>query len=126
MRVSVLFLILFISISSSGCVLVAYTALTGKPPPKMFGPLRYEVEHNVADIHEASLVTIRNLDLIIRDDDISRHDAVVKYEYNNGKSGRITIKAITERSSRVSIFIGELGNQEESEAIKRALSYNIQ
>ena len=122
MNIRILILLTIICFSASGCfVLLVGGAGAYVGTQYVNGVLFYDVRHPVSQVHEASLMALRDLDLLIMDDDISQREALVKFEYDDGKWGRIQIKAITEKVSSVKIRIGTLGNEEKATAVRKAL-----
>lgn len=121
MKLRLFLLLILSSVTAQGCfVLVAGTTLYGGMEYAK-GALTYRVQHSVSQSHEAGLMALRDLDLIILDDDIDQHSALIKFEYDDGAWGRIHVKAITEYVSELKIRIGTFGNESRALIVRQAL-----
>ena len=115
-------LILFVSVSSSGCVPLLIGAAAGASGiAYVRGVLVHNVDETVEDIHAATLAAAKGLGLIIVSDELNRHAAAVKAEYEDGKKVDIRVDAITEFVSKITIRVGLIGDLDESSFILSAI-----
>lgn len=114
--------LLCLLLSANGCfLLVAGTGIYAGME-YVNGALTYQVAHPVSQAHEAGLMALRDLDLMIMDDDIAQHEALIKFEYDDGAWGRIYIDAVTERVSEIKIRVGTFGDEAQARIVQEALA----
>jgi len=117
---------LILSLTTAGCVPLLIGAAAGAGGiTYVKGALVKNVDHPVKKAHKASLSALKSLKLFVRSDEFSRHSSVIKGEYTDGKSFQINIEALTERSSKITIRVGMLGDQEKSQIILNAIQKKL-
>ncbi len=121
MKIKLFILLFIVAFTTTGCFALLIGAGGYAGYQYVNGVLFYDVKHPVSQVHEAGLKALRDLDVLIVDDDVARHEAVLKFEYDDGKWGRIHIKAITERVASVKIRIGTFGDEERAMTVRWAL-----
>ena len=85
------------------------------------GSLARNVDESVEKIHKATLEALKDLNLFIMSDELNRHSASIRAEYEDTKKIHISIEALTEYVSEVRIRVGTFGDQDESNAILDAI-----
>lgn len=114
--------ILVLSLATAGCVPLMIGAAAGAGGITYAkGALVRNVNKPVSKVHKASLSALKSLELFITDDELNRHSAYVKAEYATGKKVKISIEALTERATKITIRVGIIGNQAKSQAIFNAI-----
>ncbi|MBN1870268.1 MAG: DUF3568 family protein [Candidatus Omnitrophica bacterium] len=89
------------------------------------GALVENVDESVEDIHQASLAALKDLGIFVKSDELNRHSAVIKAEYEGGEKVEIKADAITEFVSKISIRVGLIGDQEDSRLILNAIEKRL-
>ena len=117
--------VFFVTVAS-GCVPLLIGATVGAGGVAYVkGALVHNIDEPVEDIHKASLAAFKGLNLFVASDELNRHSAVIKAEYEDGKKIDIKIDAITEFVSKVTIRIGVIGDQEDSRLILNAIEKKL-
>lgn len=121
---SLICVILLITIT--GCVPLLIGAAAGAGSMTYVkGALIKNVDKPVAKVHKASLSAIEGLDLFITSDELNKHSAIIKAEYEDGKKVKVFIDALTERSSKITIRIGTFGDDDRSQVILTAIQKKL-
>ncbi|MCA9408414.1 MAG: DUF3568 family protein [Candidatus Omnitrophica bacterium] len=114
-KIAIAVLIGIVPIVTTGCIPLVLGAAAGAGGVVFIkGNLEKNLDSSVKQVHKASLAAMEKLDLFIVDDDLDVHDAKIKAEDFDGKSILITVKALTERSSKLTVRVGVLGDEERS------------
>ena len=107
---------------AAGCVPLLIGAAVGAGSMVyMNGSLVQNMDQTVEELHQAILDGLRSLDIFVLSDELNRHSAIVKAEYEDGRKVDIKVDAITEYVSKVTIRVGLLGDQEDSRLILEAI-----
>ena len=85
------------------------------------GSLVRNVDESVEKIHKATLNALKGLDLFITSDELNKHSANIRAEYEDAKKIHISIEALTEYVAQIKIRIGTFGDQDESHTILNAI-----
>jgi len=111
--------ILIISaLSFSGCFALLLGAAAGAGTVAWVnGDLEVNIDAPVDKVHSATVSGLKRLKLPVTTDLKDKHNAKVRSKYSDGKDVTIDILAITERTSKIKIRVGILGDQARSEAI---------
>ena len=89
------------------------------------GALIRNVDEQVDDIHSAALDAIKDLKLFVTEEEVGKRSVAIKAEYSDGRKVRIFIDALTEYASKITIRVGNFGNQDESQKILSAIEKNL-
>ena len=89
------------------------------------GALAKNVEHDLQDVHAATLKALKKLDLFVTADEVNKHDSKVHAEFQDGEKINIFLDAITEHNTKITIRIGVFGHQEKSQLILNAIELNL-
>ncbi len=120
---SALIIIVFVS---TGCVPLFLGAAAGAGSLGYArGSLEQAFDRPVQDIYEASLAGLKDRGLIVKDDDVDKHLAKIYFEFEDGKNGKIIVKAFTEKSSKIIIRIGVFGDEARANMILNAVLKNL-
>ena len=112
--------------TASGCIPLLIGAAAGAGGVAYVkGSLIENIDESVEDIHRASLDALTEMNVFVISDELNRHSAVIKAEYEDGKKINIKVDAITEFVSKVSIRIGTVGHQEDSRLILNAIEKKL-
>lgn len=119
-------ILVFFVTATSGCVPLLIGAAAGAGGiVYVQGALVENIDETVEDIHEASLAALEDLNLFVTSDELNRHSAQIRAEYENGKKVHIKVDAITEFVSKVTIRVGIIGDREVSFLILDAIGENL-
>ncbi len=116
------FILLFASMSASGCVPLLIGAAAGAGGVVWAkGSLEQNFDNTVDQLHRASLAGLRDVKCTVRNNQIRKHLAKIEFEFDDGQKGSINIKALTERSAKLKIRVGVLGDETKSNIILSAI-----
>lgn len=111
---------------NSGCVALLVGAAAGATGIAYFkGTLEANFDRSVKQIHQASIAALKDLKLIVKDEDLSQHSSKIMGEYDDGTKVQIDIEAFTEKSCKIKIRIGVFGNEEKSQIILNAIKKRL-
>jgi len=115
-----------ILITASGCIALLIGAAAGAGGVVYVkGELEKNFDATVAKVHKASIAGLKNLDMFILSDELNVHDASIRSEDAQGKKVTINIDALTERSSKIKIRVGLVGNKMKSQIILDAIERKL-
>ena len=118
--------LVFCLIATSGCVAVVAGAAVGAGGYAWVkSALIKEFDVSSVKLQEATRKALRDLDLDLLIDDSDRLTAKITSKFADGKSVGIAINAITERSSKIKIRVGWVGDKMKSEMILNAIESNL-
>lgn len=110
----------------SGCVAFAIGAAAGAGGyGYVKGSLQKNYDYSVVDLHKAALKAIKSLGIEKTDEELNRHSSYIKGVYEDGKKLKIVITALTERSAKIDIRIGILGDESASQMIMSGIEKNL-
>ena len=113
---------LFTIVTTSGCVPLLIGAAAGAGGVAWVkGSLEQNFDKPVADLHRAGQRGLKDIKCVIRSDEIRRHLAKIKFEFDDGESGTIHIRALTEHSCVLNIRVGILGDETKSHIVLNAI-----
>lgn len=109
-------------LTTSGCVPLLIGAAAGAGGVVWVkGGLEQNFDKTVEQLHRASLAGLRDIKCTVRTNQIRKHLAKVEFEFDDGQKGSINIKALTERSAKLKIRVGILGDETKSNIILNAI-----
>lgn len=109
-------------ITTQGCVPLLIGAAAGAGGVVWVkGSLEQNFDKSVDHLHRASLGGLRDVKCAVSSDQIRKHLAKIKFKFDDGQEGTINIKAMTERSSRLKIRVGILGDETKSQIVLNAI-----
>ncbi len=112
----------FLLIAASGCApLIVGAAVGAGSMAYAKGDLEKNLEYPVENVHSAALEGLKDLGVFVKADALNRHSANISGEFDDGKKIQIHITALTERSSKLVIRVGILGNEPKSRMILNAV-----
>ena len=85
------------------------------------GGLEQNFDKSVDQLHRASLAGLRDIKCAVSSGQIRKHLAKIKFKFDDGQEGTINISAMTERSSRLKIRVGILGDETKSQIVLNAI-----
>ena len=120
-------LCLFFAVSSlAGCIPLLVGAAVGAGSVAYIrGTLERNFDKSVAQLHDVTVSSLRELGLYIKEDVVRRHSARTEFEFEDGEKGTIEIEALTERSAKIKIRVGLLGDESKSKMILNVIEKNI-
>jgi len=89
------------------------------------GSLVRNVDEPVEKVHKAALAGLKKLGLFVTSDELDKHSSTIRAQYEDAKKVRVSIEALTEYVTQVSIRVGTFGNQDESYVILDAILEKI-
>ncbi|OGX30365.1 MAG: hypothetical protein A2705_04755 [Omnitrophica WOR_2 bacterium RIFCSPHIGHO2_01_FULL_52_10] len=111
-----------ILLTAQGCVPLLIGAAAGAGGVAWAkGSLEQNFDKTVDQLHRASLAGLRDIKCAVRNDQIRKHLAKIDFEFDDGQKGSINIKALTERSAKLKIRIGVLGDETKSHIVLNAI-----
>ena len=114
----VLLSFVFFAISVSGCAALLLGGAAGAGSVVYVkGQLKEDIAVNVTAVHGASISALKNLNLPIIEDNYDKLSARIKSRFASGEDVWIDIESITTESSRITIRVGILGDQNKSRQI---------
>ncbi len=115
-------ILLSILLTTQGCVPLLIGAAVGAGGVAWVkGGLEQNFDRSVDQLHRASLGGLRDIKCAVRLDQIRKHLAKIDFEFDDGQKATINIKALTERSAKLNIRIGVLGDETKSHIILNAI-----
>jgi len=109
-------------ITTSGCVALLIGAAAGAGGVAWVkGSLEQNFDNTVDQLHRASLSGLRDIKCATRSDQIRKHLAKIEFEFDDGQKGTINLKALTERSAKLKIRVGILGDETKSHIVLNAI-----
>jgi len=121
-KLSLNILCIFSLMTMAGCIPLLIGAVVGVGSVNYInGSLVRNVDETVEEIHKAALASLKDLGLFVTSDELSKHSAVIRAEYEDAKKIHISIEALTEYVAQIKIRIGTFGNQDESHTILDAI-----
>lgn len=125
-KLGALMVIVSLAMGCSGCVALLVGAAAGAGGVAYVqGGLEKNVDHSVAQAYKASLAALKSLDMFVTSKEQDPHSAKIKAEASDGKSVTIDIESLTERSSKIKIRVGIMGDQERSQIILNAIQRRL-
>ena len=122
----VLFMVLIITVSASGCVaVVSGAAGAGGGYIWANGVIIQEVDRTALEFYEATSAAVRDLGIIPTVDLHDRLSATIRGEFADGKDIWIDIVALTEQSARIKIRVGWFGDKLRSEMILNSIQTSL-
>jgi len=119
-------LLLVVVISSSGCVALFLGAAAGAGGVYYFkGNLEKNYDYSVSQVHDSVLAALKSLGTFIKEDELNKHSAAIKFEFEDGTKGRVEVIALTERASKLKVRIGVFGDEEKSRKILNEIEKNM-
>ena len=113
-------------VTTSGCVALLLGAVAGAGSVVYVkGELEKNLDATVVKMHKASLAGLKDLDMFVLSDELNVHNASIRSEDAQGKKVTIRIDALTERSSKIKIRIGIVGNKTKSQIILDAIERKL-
>jgi len=113
----------FFILTNAGCVALLLGAVAGAGGVAWVkGILEKNVDVSIEKTFNATKEGLRKLKLPVIEEKIDLHSATIKSEFSDGKNIGITIKALTERSTKIRIRIGLWGDRTKSEMILSAIT----
>ncbi len=109
-------------LTTSGCVPLLIGAAAGAGGVAWAkGSLEQNFDKTVDQLHGASLHGLKDIKCTVRLDQIRKHLAKIDFEFDDGQKGTINIKALTERSAKLNIRVGVLGDETKSQIVLNAI-----
>ncbi len=109
-------------VSQSGCVALLVGAAAGAGGIAYIkGTLEKNFDRPVKRAHKATLAALKDLKLVIKEEELNQHSSKIKAEYPDETKVYIDITALTEKSSTIKIRVGIFGDQDKSQMILNAV-----
>ncbi len=119
-------MMLILLLSTYGCVPLLIGAAVGAGSVEYIkGKLTARINKPVPKVYKTAMLALKKMGLIILDDEVSRHEAMIKFKFDDGKKGVINLNALTERACNLSIRIGFFGDETKSNMILTAIKRRL-
>lgn len=122
-------LLLVLAIQISGCaeaVLVGVGAASGAGAVLWAkGKMAEELDVSFSKAHRATLAALKDLELPINKDEKKGLKATIESKFPEGKHVWISVRAVTESSSKVSVRVGVFGDKARSQKIFEAIHQHV-
>ena len=122
-------LLLALAIQISGCaeaVLVGVGAAGGAGAALWArGRMEEELDISFSKVHTATLTALKDLELPIKKDSKDKLTAKIESQFSDGKYVWISIYALTESSSKITVRVGGLGDLSRSQKIFDAIHQHL-
>ncbi len=120
------FALIMLTLTTQGCFPLLVGAVAGAGGVSYVkGITEKNVDYSVKKVHKATLSACKKLKLFIKNDELNRHSALIKAEFQNGKKITVEIKALTERVSKITVKTGILGDEEKSRMILNTIEKKL-
>ena len=111
---------------NTGCIAMMLGAAMGAGGVAYFmGDLVKNLDHPVKDVHKATLRALKELHILVLDDDVDAHLARFKAKLEDGRDVSIYVKAFTEKASKIKIRVGVVGDELEANKILNAIEKKL-
>lgn len=118
--------LLTISLATSGCApLLVGAAIGAGGVAYAKGSLQQVFDEPVDKLYRAALSALRDTGCKIHSKNIRNRLAKIQFAFSDGKKGTIHIDPLTERSARLRIRVGVLGDETKSQIILNAISKHL-
>ncbi|HLF19141.1 MAG TPA: DUF3568 family protein [Candidatus Omnitrophota bacterium] len=112
--------------TTSGCFALLLGAAAGAVGTVYVqGDLQKSFERNIKDVHKVVLAVMKSMDILVKSDELNYADASVKGEYEDGEAVTVSIKALTEKTTKVTVRVGVFGDEVKSSELMNKLDRKI-
>jgi hypothetical protein len=110
----------------SGCVAFAVGAAAGAGGyAYVKGSLEKNYDHTVTEVHKAASKALRALDIQKTDSELNKHSSYIIGLLEEGKKVKVSVTALTERSSKLEIRVGLIGDKTVSRMILNSIEKHL-
>ena len=119
-------ILLILAVSNTACIPLLIGAAAGAGGVSYAkGALSKNLEADVEETYKAALKALKGLKMFIKSEELNKHDAVVKAEFEDGEEVKVFIDAVTEHVSKITIRVGFMGDQDASQVILNAIQKQL-
>jgi len=111
--------------TTTGCWFVVGAAGGAAGAVYVMGQLKDRLDAPVARVHDATVVTLKEMGLPIKEDKVDKLSAHVESEFADGQHVWITIEADGDEHSKITIRVGMTGDEPKSRAVLDALKAHL-
>ena len=112
--------------TASGCFALLVGAAAGAAGAVYVkGDLEKNVDASLKASHAAVLAGLKAEDLFVVSDTVNVHDASTLAEFDDGTKVNVTIKALTERTSKIKVRVGVIGDEAKSLQVMKAIERKL-
>ena len=112
-------------LSSQGCILLAGAALGGGSVAYKMGKLQHYLDEPLEDVQKATVQALGKLDWYVVTENTLFSTSNIEAQTIEGKKVKIDIEALTEKTSRISIRIGVVGDEQRSYMLLGAIQKQL-
>ncbi|MGD0885014.1 MAG: DUF3568 family protein [Thermodesulfovibrionales bacterium] len=124
---SMLLSFVLLAVQLSGCVaLVAGGAAGAGTVVYVKGQLNEDLNAPVSKVYDASLAALKELELPIIEDNHDSLSAKIKSKFADGDDVWIQIESVTAESSKITLRVGIMGDENKSRKISNAIHKHLQ
>ncbi len=128
-RLNTAIILLALAILISGCaeaVLVGIGAAGGAGAALWYrGKMEENLDAAFSKVHTATIAALKDLELPINKDQKKGLKARIESQFPEGKHVWISVRAVTESSSKVTVRVGAFGDKARSQKIFEAIHQNL-
>jgi len=119
-------LLLIFVVGFSGCVPLIVGAAAGAGGyAYISGAVEKEYDVAAVKLHKATLRALDAIDVVVQEDKNDRLNSRIIAKTASGKEVKVNIDAITERTSKLTVRYGLMGNEEQSRIILNAIEKKL-
>lgn len=113
-------------LTASGCVPLVIGAAAGAGGlTYLKGSYEKNFDKPVEKVFSAALKALNKQKMTIAKNSFTKHEAVIEFSTTEGKSGKIVIKALTEKTASISVRIGTFGDETLSRMLLTSVEANL-
>ena len=123
----VLLSVMLFAIELPGCVALLLGGAAGAGSVVYVkGQLKEDMAASVPRVHDASISTLKELNLPIIEDNHDSLSAKIKSKFADGDDVWIQIESVTAESSKITLRVGIMGDENKSRKISNAIHKHLQ
>jgi hypothetical protein len=112
--------------TTSGCFALLLGAAAGAGAAVYVkGDLEKNVEADIKKAHNAVLAGLKKNGIFVISDTLNVHDATTLGEYDDGTKVNVQVKSLTEKSSKIKVRVGVIGDEAKSVEIMNAIERKL-
>jgi len=117
---------ILIFLSTAGCIPLLIGAAVGVGGVTYIkGALVKNIDATIEELYDAGLSAFKELDIYVVSDGLDKRSALILGEFANTQHVKVYIQALTERASKITIRVGMIGDQTQSQSILTAIENKL-
>ena len=112
--------------TSSGCFALLLGAAAGAAGVVYVkGDLEKNFDEDMERLHKASVAALKSKDIFVISETVNLHDITILGEDEAGEKVNVMIKALTEKTSKVKVRVGVVGDEAKSLELMNAIEKKL-